>query len=176
MPKQDFINIIFQHIQPGSTILDLGSGEGKFARMFAKRGAIVTAVDAKFRPQNEESITFQTASVEEFIAKIGTQQYDLVFMRNILQFLDKNWVFETLFPWLENHVKANGIVGIETFYQDPNPPFDHTMHSFYTTKELTEHLLTWQEMYENEFDEDNFDFAGTLRHFFISDLIVKKVS
>lgn len=83
-------------------------------------------------------------------------------------------MFEILFPWLEEHVKNNGIVGIETFYQDPKPPFDHAMRSLYTIKELTQHFVSWQELYAKEFDQDNLDLRGTLRHFYYSDLIVKK--
>lgn len=173
---QGFLSMILQYIHPGTTVLDLGSGEGDFARRFAERGAIITAVDANYCPPNEESIMFQKAGVEDFIAKNGTQQYDIMFMRNILQFLDKSWVFEILFPWLDEHVKNNGIVGIETFYQDPKPPFDHSMRSLYTIKELTQHLVSWQELYVKEYDQDNLDLRGMLRHFYVSDLIVKKTT
>lgn len=174
MSTHNFLDIITEHIQQGNTILDLGSGDGTFARKFAEHGAIVIAIDAKYCPPNEDSITFQKESVEDFVAKKEVQQYDLVFMRNIVQFLEKNWVFETLFPWLDEHVKVHGIVGIETFYHDPKPPFDHPMRSLYTTKELTQYFVTWQELYAKEYDEDNLDLRGALRHFYISDLIVKK--
>lgn len=175
MFKHNFLEIILNNIRSDITVLDLGSGDGAFARMFAERGAIVTAVDTMFCPPNEESITFQKASVEEFVGRNEASQYDLVFMRNILQFLDKNWVFEELFPWLEGRIKNNGVVGIETFYQDPKPPFDHSVRSLYTPTELTQHFVSWQELYAKEYDQDNLDMRGMLRHFYVSDLIVKKI-
>lgn len=80
MTDRDFHGHILQYNHPGNSVLDLGSGEEDFARMFADRGAIVTAVDAKYHPPSEESITFQKVCVEDFIAKRGPQRYDMVFI------------------------------------------------------------------------------------------------
>lgn len=153
----------------------MGAGEGKFAQMFVERGASVTAVDIKVPALPDTSITAKRMRIEGFVSTTGHDRYDLIFARNILQFLDKPWVFETLWPWVDEHVAEQGIIGIETFYQDPEPPFDHLMRSLYTMEELTTHYMTWTELYAREYSYLGLDMSGQTRKFFVSSLIVRKV-
>ncbi len=174
MSNQDFTKRFLDYIKPGQHVLDLGAGEWKFAQMFVERGARVTAVDTRPSLLRNAMITRVTMNIEDFCSATHPDKYDLVFARNVLQFLDKYWVFETLLPWIEEHLAGQGIIGIETFYQDPEPPFDHSMRSLYALKELTTHFLLWAELYAKEYDHRGFDMSGQTRKFFVSDLIVKK--
>ncbi len=174
MDNQNFTRTFLGSLAPGHRVLDLGAGEGDFARMFCERGAKVTAVDHTIPQSKDGAIECVRIRVEEFIEGKDRGSYDAVFMRNILQFLQKHWVFATLFPWLGGHLKQGGIIGIETFSRDPEPPFNHPMRSLYTAKELLEHFLLWQDLCVQEYEHDGPDMRGTLRHFFITDLIVRK--
>lgn len=174
MPKSKFVNIFIENIEPGHKVLDLGAGSGEYSQMFAEKGAQVTAVDSKLPDFLDNSIISHKMSIEDFISE-DDSQYDLVFMRNLIQFLDKQWVFESLFPWIEKHLNKDGIIGIATFYKDPVPPFDHSMRSLYTLDELSQHFLKWQEIFKEQREHDGPDLSGKTRHFFINDLIVKKI-
>ncbi len=175
MSNLDFTNTFLDYLKPGHHVLDLGAGEGKFAQMFVERGASVTAVDIKLPALPDTSITTKRMRIEEFVGTSGVDHYNLIFTRNILQFLDKSWVFETLWPWMDEHVTEQGIIGIETFYQDPKPPFGHPVRSLYTLKELTAYFMTWTELYAREYSHLGLDMNGQTRKFFVSGLITKKV-
>lgn len=176
MNIRDFTNTFIDCIKPGCRVLDLGAGEGKFTQMFLERGAIVTAVDTQPPAFQDAKLTVKKMKIEDFCASKGNEHYDLAFARNVIQFLDKSWVYETLFPWIDKHLVKGGIVAIETFYQDPEPPFDHSMTSLYTLKELTSYFVTWKEIYAEEYSHLDFDMSGQTRKFFISSLIVQRIN
>ena len=156
MTPKDFTSIFLNHIKPGHKVLDLGAGSGDFSQMFADKGAIVTAVDSKIPVDLGESIIPKKMKIEEFIAHENDERYDLIFLRNILQFLDKQWVFDVLLPWFQGHLNTGGIIGIETFYQEPEPAFDHPMRSLYSAPELSGHFLSWQEIHLQQYDHRKF--------------------
>ena len=83
-------------------------------------------------------------------------------------------MFETLFPWIDEHIVQQGIVAIETFYQNPNPPFKRPVNSLYTLKELNSYFMAWKELYAKEYDHHGLDMNGQTRKFFINDLIIQK--
>jgi len=171
---RSFTNAFLDRITPGHRVLDLGAGDGKFAHMFSECGAIVTVVDTQAPKFQDAKITVKKMKIEDFCAINGTGHYDLIFARNVIQFLDKNWVFETLFPWMDRHSTQQGIIAIETFYQDPKPPFKHFMRSLYTLQELTEYFIMWKELYTKEYSHNGLDISGQTRKFFVSSLIVQK--
>lgn len=172
--EQSFTTTFLNCIQPGHHVLNLGAGEGKFAQMFVERGASVTMVDTQLPKIQDANVHVQQMSIEEFCAIENPDRYDGIFARNSIQFLDKNWVHETLFPWLEDHSSDNGIIAIETFFQNPEPPFNRHMKSLYALKELQSHFLSWNEMYAREYSHLGLDMSGQTRKFFVSSLIVQK--
>lgn len=174
MSIQDFTNTFTDCITPGNKVLDLGAGDCMFTQMFLERGAIVTAVDTRPPAFHDDNLTFKKMTVEDFCAAEKKDRYNFIFARNIIQFLDKHWVFETLFPWMDEHVAEQGVVAITTFYQDPKPPFDKLMRSLYTLNELTSYFMTWKELYAKEFSDLGSDMRGQTRKFFISSLIIQK--
>jgi 2-polyprenyl-3-methyl-5-hydroxy-6-metoxy-1,4-benzoquinol methylase len=174
MNNQDFTKTFLNHIQPGHHVLDLGAGDGKFAQMFVERGAKVTAVDTRPMNINDAMIVPKQMTIEYFCATENKEHFDLIFVRNAIQFLDKNWTLETFLPWMEERCSDKGIIVIETFYQDPEPPFDHPMRSLYTLKELTGFFMSWNELFAREYDHVGLDLSGNTRKFFITSLIVQK--
>ena len=75
--------IEFLGIKEHMSVLDLGAGDGFFAKMFVNRGAEVTAVDRNskyFEDMNELGI----ATKEGDICAFNEGKYDLVFIANVL--------------------------------------------------------------------------------------------
>ncbi len=76
------------NLQPGETVLDVGCGNGVFARHLAGLGAVVTAVDvstvmiqkAKERSRGQDRITYAVldATSEAELAKLGEHTFDAV--------------------------------------------------------------------------------------------------
>ncbi|MEK7584489.1 MAG: methyltransferase domain-containing protein [Patescibacteria group bacterium] len=170
----EFTKVFLEQIRRGDTVLDLGTGSGEFSQMFADRGARVTAVDVRMPDDLDDAIVPKKMSVQDFIAETKDEQYDEIFLRNIIQFLDKQWVLDSLVPWLQDHVRAGGVVGIQTFYEEPRPPFDHPRKSLYSLEELAVAFPTWPELYREEREREGPDMEGNIRRFFIASLIVKK--
>lgn len=174
LPEREFIQVFLDQLQTRWRILDLGAGQGDFAHKFVERSATVTAVDVLLPKLSNPAITPKRMRVEEYIAATSSETFDAVFARNILQFLDRSWVFETLFPWIANHLTPHGLLAIETFYRDPEPPFPHPLRSFYTLAELTPHFISWNELLATQSEHQGLDMAGQARKFFTTDMIVKK--
>lgn len=174
MNKQNFVDTTLHLVNPGHHVLDLGAGNGTFAQIFVERGARVTVVDISIRKITDPSVTTKKMRVEDFVEIEQTGKFGLIFARNILQFLDKPWVFETLFPWLDDHLSSAGVIAVETFYQDPEPPFDHPMRSLYTLQELTTHFISWEELLARQYEHRSLDMSGHERTFFTTDMIVRK--
>lgn len=174
MTPQDFTAACLAKITPGMTVLDIGAGNGRFAQMFADRGAQVVAVDPEAPTGTPPGITFVKQKIEDFIARPGDDKYDFIFLRNIIQFLEKSWTLTALFPWLEEHTTANGLIAIETFYANPEPPFPRPLRSAYELKELTAHFSRWLEIYSAQYEHLGPDMSGHERRFFTTDLIIQK--
>ena len=85
------------------------------------------------------------------------------------------------FPWIDKHLAKGGIIGIETFYQEPEPAFVHPIPSLWTLNELTSFLMTEtklyaKELYARQYENIGFDMNGQTRKFFISSLIAQKIN
>lgn len=174
MKLNPFISVCFDRLRPGAEVLDLGAGDGRFSNLFAKHGAVVTAVDYKDKHAKGTEVDFVRMDIKDYIEQVSTRQYDLIFMRNVIQFLDKAWVLQTLLPWTDQHTKSGGDIAIETFHKDPRPPFAHPMRSLYTLDDLVGDAARWEVVYKQQYEHDGSDMSGAVRHFFTTDLIVKK--
>lgn len=174
MSDQNFINAILDDIRPAQLVLDLGAGDGRFAEMFAERDAHVTAVDLHPPELQNPKITSTQTKIEDFCTEKNSQRYDLIFARNSIQFLDKPWVLEELFPWMEEHASRHGVIAIETFYQNPEPPFLRPLRSLYTLEELQRYFFSWGEIYARQYRYAGLDLEGQHRTFFVSSMIIQR--
>ena len=176
MDSRNFTKTFLDYIKPGHKVLDFGAGEGNFTQMFLDRGAIVTAIDIRPPTFSDNKLIIKKMKIEDFCLGNNDEKYDFIFARNVIQFIDKNFVFETLFPWIEKNLVPQGIVAIETFYQDPEPPFNHPMVSLYALEELISYFMTWKEIDAKEYDHMGLDMSGQTRKFFVSSLIAQKTN
>lgn len=169
---EQFIATILDSIHTDSAVLDLGSGDGRFARMFSERGAHVTAVDREPMPEMK-GVSFVHGLIQDFI-ETNSDQYDMIFMRNCIQFMKSSWVFSTLLPFTLSHTKPNGIVAVKTFYQEPDPPFERPLASLYTLSKLKNAFNDWTTVLEFEGQLTLNDRKGTERLFSVVDLVVQR--
>lgn len=173
MQPDTFITTVFSTVQAGQAVLDIGAGQGIFARRFVDRGAHVVAVDPRGFELSDQLLTSRRMSIEKFILN-DTARYDLVFARNVLQFLEKRWVFDDLLPWIEGHLTSHGIIAIETFFTEPNPPFPKALASTYTLDELRTILPHWTELLAEQYEHRGSDMQGEMRHFSTTDVILQR--
>ncbi|MFA6304370.1 MAG: class I SAM-dependent methyltransferase [Patescibacteria group bacterium] len=170
---QQFIKEVLKYANKGK-ILDLGAGVGKQAEKFLATGASVTAVDKKKPKKQNQKIIWKKSRMEEFIFSSDfTDVYDVIFMQNIIQFLDKKWTLATLMPVLQRHLSKNGIIAIRTFYKNPIPPFNRAPLSLYKINTLLFLFKGWKVLFARQFKYDGPGLDGIKRRFYLSDLIVK---
>lgn len=159
------------------TVLDLGSGRGRAANFFAKNGCGVTAVDLKDNVEfNNPSVDWRFVKVEDFIGlpENHNKKWDLIFSQNLLQFLNKEWVYAKLLPWMKDHLEAGGIIAIKTFYQEPEPAFSRSCLSLYGAEDLLSKFADFQIILQGQKEIVNFDMNKVSRNFFITNLIIQK--
>jgi 2-polyprenyl-3-methyl-5-hydroxy-6-metoxy-1,4-benzoquinol methylase len=173
MNMKNFTDHVLDAIHPGDSVLDIGGGDGKFAKMFVERGARVTIVDPKATASTLEQSIVETKTIEAFCSEARSEKYDAIFLRHVIQFLDRTWVFETLFSWMREHLTAHGIIAVKTFYQNPEPPFRRPVTSTYTLTELQQQFPTWTELVGRQYAHQGSDMHGQMRKFFTVDVIAR---
>jgi len=171
---QQFIKEVLKHVK-NVKVLDLGAGEGKQAEKFLAAGALVTAIDKKKPKKQNQKIIWKKLTLDKFILSLDIDDiYDLIFMQNIIQFLDKKWTMTTLIPVLQKHLSKNGIIAIRTFYKNPMPPFNKSPLSFYEISTLLSLFKGWKILFARQFKSKGRGLDGVSRLFYLSDLILKK--
>lgn len=170
-----FSQKVLQYIHPGHKVLDLGAGDGWFARECLMQQAVVTAVDLKPPPVLDRDIDWHTMNVKDFLDRLPTRElFQVIYSRNLIQFLDNAWVRDSLLPQLIQHLQPGGILAIQTFYRDPEPAFKSTAPSLFTVDDLTALLRQLHMVYAREFSETSPDMIGVSRKFFITNMITQK--
>lgn len=172
-----FLETFYSLIHPGDTVLDLGAGKGIHALKMAEKGATVITLE-KNRMEDHvhsQSIHWQFQNIRDWVKENKEKKlYDLILMRNLVQFCDKEWAMNALFPVLEEILKQGGVLGIETFFKPPEPPFPKLHHSYWTTDELQDAFSNLEMLFSQTTEEERKDQSGTPRKFFISNVILKK--
>lgn len=165
----------YSFIEPWFYILDLGAGAGKQAAEMVRLGAKVLAVDNKEPPERGDGVEWNILPIQEWIMDITEdQQFDAILTRNVLQFFKKDLVVEELLPILSRHLKSGGLFALETFYQDPDPPFERPFWSYWNEDELKTNFSGWEVVVSMMRKENGPDSNGKLRIFYKTGLIVKR--
>ena len=173
-PFDTFSQKFFDLIHAGDTVLDLGAGVGKYAQYMAEHGAHVIAVDQRTDVPTIAGVTRVTENIPVWIAASADETYDAILMKNIVQFFSRDYLTQTLFPAIASRVRNGGVVGIQTFFAAPEPPFSKPL-TFWTTVELQHAFMGWEVLYSNTFSENRKALSGGDHLFHMTDLIVKKI-
>jgi 2-polyprenyl-3-methyl-5-hydroxy-6-metoxy-1,4-benzoquinol methylase len=156
-------------------ILDLGSGNGRIAGRLAERGAKVTAVDRVSSSSHLDGVTFITAEAVAYVDQLAAdEKFDLIVLRNLIQFLDGQVVLKHVLPKLMSHVAPDGLIALGTFYRDPDPPFERPIRSVYTLPDIRSVFSTWPEIFADQRQETMNDLRGQERLFYVTELIVQR--
>lgn len=171
----DLVELVVARLKAVDRVLDLGAGAGHQAITFRDAGMKVTAVDIQLPKSLPEDINWVEAKGEEYLESLAdTVKFEAIFMRNILQFFDREWTEKQLPTLLATHLSPVGPTVINTFYKDPNPPFDHPFRSLYTVQELERLFAGWTIELAEQFEKDGLDLSGHPRHFFITQLVASR--
>lgn len=164
---------MMSYLRPNDSVLDLGAGMGVQAEKFIHLGMKVEAVD-KIKPNDFNSgIIWYQEKIEDFLIKLDNK-FNLIFCRNLIQFLDSNWVFNELIPRIKSAVEDNGLIYLRTFYKNPMPNFKDGVLSLYKLSELTKQFENFDVIFSKEYKKYGKDLKGSFRKFFLVDLLVKK--
>ena len=127
-----------QDIIAGSGVFDLGSGDFSFAKELAKLHRVVRCVDIDLEIAVPGEVDFCTADLtrQTELERIfyGSEQSHF-FIRNLLQFLDRACV-ANLIESIRKYAPVNSSIYIETFFGDPDPPFEAEYLSYWNSQEL----------------------------------------
>jgi tellurite methyltransferase len=119
------LEMIWQDVDPGSHVLDLGCGQGRDALFLAKKNFKVIAIDSaqsgidglnKFITENKlDNIQAACKNIEDFI--IEPDKYSIINAMNIFQFLDKGDSLNMI-KNIQASLKLDGFVIIAGFSVD----------------------------------------------------------
>lgn len=158
-------------IQAGDRILDLGSGDFYFAKQFISLLARVDCVDNQVTegvPEGARYFQLDVRRVCEFNSLIDIRSYKRFFVRNLLQFIERQSA-EDLLSCICKHAVPGSHIYIESFFSDPNPSFEVPYHSYWTSRDLR-NLLNSRRCRISTAEQTTLgrDEAGKLRTFFSS--------
>ena len=171
----NILDQFYSSLKPDAVVLDLGAGDGKQAKRMTELGAKVIAVDRKPPKEADPSISWNILPIEEWVVKLSDNDtFDAILARNILQFFDKNMAVEELLPILSKHLKSGGLLAIETFSQEPVPPFERPFKSLWTEDELKNNFTGWEILSSQMQMQNALDLAGRPRDFYRTVLLARK--
>ena len=163
-----------EQLSPNSTVVDLGSGAGMYSKKLLDLGHQVIAVDKRI-VLDVPGIDFRHQTIQDFITNLPPDfKADGWLLKNVIQFIDKEYILNTLIPILKARTSPNGVIAIETFFKDPEPAFDHPFASYYHLTDLTPLFSDWNTLYEKKEMDEHSDMNGTIRNFAITSLLVRK--
>ena len=172
---RDFLPTFFSAIKPGMTALDLGAGPGNQTLRMAELGAKVFAVDRSFDPVTHANVVWRKMQIQDWIAGGGAKvAFDAVLARNVIPFLEKAYVQQTLVPTIANAMPKGGIFAISAFFQDPEPPFPRQLLSLWTLEELQALFPGWWNVHAWTGSYEGPDMQGATRRFHTCEVIMKK--
>lgn len=172
---RDFLPAVFAAIKSGMTALDLGAGPGNQTLRMAELGARVFAVDRSFDPVTHANVVWRKMQIEDWLAGEGAKiAFDVILARNVIPFLEKPYVRDTLVPTLAKSMPTGGLFAISAFFQDPEPPFPRPLLSLWTLDELRGLFPGWWAAYEWTGSFDGPDMQGATRRFHVCEAIMKK--
>lgn len=171
-PKTSFTTVVMRYLESGMRVLDLGAGDGRWSEKFAGVGANVIAVDRQPSEKLFPEIDWIVSDAQDYVDRLQPQDtFDLIFLRNIIQFLNSTKVLESLLPKLAGQLSSHGMIAIQTFYHDPIPPFPRPLASLYHVGNIQGAVKSLQTVWSQEEKTSGLDLAGQPRTFFMTEYI-----
>ena len=109
--------------------LDLGAGDLIVSKQLADLGLEVTAIDLMLPKSIPTNVHFVQADITTY-QPMGT--FDIIIANNVFQFCNRERVLQELLPRLFSALASGGLLIIETFWGNPDPPFHKPIASTFT--------------------------------------------
>lgn len=172
---RQFERAFMRHLEPGDRILDLGCGRrAEHARALVEAGFTVDAVDREaLLAGASERLHFTQTTIEEWAFTLTDERWNGVLMAGILHFLDPVFALSTLLPRLKKRIKPGGVIGISTFYKEPDPHLPVRTRSLYTLQQLSIGFDDW-EIHGRECHLPNGTSMSGTEHAFWKTLLVAR--
>ena len=166
----------FAKIEEGSEGLDLGAGDGRWVTTAANIRTRVTAIDRQPAPAGPLPIgsSWIQADLHDGLAAIlkDGQKFDFMMCFNAIQFMPRDYILGEFLPSLAHYARPDCVLGLCTFWKDPNPAFEHPFTSLYTALELVEALKGWEILQAEQRESDALSLDGvTLRHWYATEIL-----
>lgn len=140
------IRLIWKNFLLGSSILDLGCGQGGDSLFLAKNNFSVTAIDSSDVAINQleikknelclNNLELICGDISDF--EIVRNEYDVIICRNVLNFLDKKMALE-LINNIKNNSKIGAYIVIDVFTKnDPSFLSGNKFDCYFEEQELLE--------------------------------------
>ena len=168
-PSAEIIRLAEQ-LPPGSSVLDLGCGEGRNALFLAAQHLAVDACDissagiAKLKAHAAKEDLAIDAWVADLAAFEFSRDYDAIIAHGVLHLLPRaDWA--RLIAAMRQHTKPGGVNIVAVFTDDIPPPDDLApfMRGLFKKGELATHYADWRlDINESYVLED--EHPGDIRH------------
>ena len=160
-----WLEMIWQDVDPGSFVLDLGCGQGRDSVFLAKKNFKIIAVDSaqtgiddlykSIDENNLDNIQAICQKVEDF--EIEKDKYSIINARNVFQFLDKNDVLKIITN-IKSNLKPDGFVVINGF--TISEPLFKKGNGFFDPNELSKLFSDFKIIFYQEIIEDDLGHPG----------------
>ena len=165
----------FLECLPGKGLLvDLGAGDGRHSLVLAEKGYDVIAVERNEPPLRHEHIVWRVMRIEDWLTSLPADfSVEGFLLKNVLQFLEREFVLNELLPGLVLHTAPGGVVAIETFTAPSDPPMKNQISCFFT-KELAVPFAGWHIEMQEELELEADDMRGVKRKFALARFVAKR--
>lgn len=160
MPNK-LLQKVYQQINPGSFILDLGCGTGQDAIFMAEHGFQVVAVDKSAEYietlKNIQNIEAICADMVGF--DIAKDKYSIINIRNSFQFIKKESALQMI-QTIKNNLKNNGFILISCFRDDDPLVALYPQNAFFKADELKNLFTDFDILHYQEIKMDDAPHRG----------------
>ena len=156
-----------------SRILDLGAGDGTQAKAMADLGHRVIAVDRRAAPFAHPDVEWIVADIPAWLAFEGGS-FDGVLIRHVIQFFDVETVKKAIIPKVQAMLRPGGVLAVEAFTGQPEPPFPSPHPSYWRTADLQALSPGWEVLLARDFEERRPGLDGVERRFRLAQFVARK--
>ncbi len=179
-----FSSKVVQLLRSDQIIVDFGAGNDGSVRsplgIVSKYVREVIAIDIEsVPPELPSNVEWRQERIEDWLYErsfFPSGPFHGFIARNSLQFLERDFVLNTLLPWLRDCVEPGGFIALATFYRAPDPPVNPPYRSLFHLEELRQVFPpNWKSVLAvEEVLCGSGYYNRTLRNWYTTQLVIKR--